>query len=201
MLSIDDKAKVPIGVTAAKYQSALVMHMTYEIRLPDHDFVKAPKHKLIPSVYGACEIRSSSSEKEAEISYSGPTFITIRSAKHDSSTAYTHGYNFQIVMEKPEFKDCLRDYADEVKTIGIPFVDGGPDENPRFPKTIDVYTQHFKKYNFDAQFASTHAPGISAYNYVERRMAPLSKELAGLVLPHETCGIHLDSRQEQLIMN
>ena len=37
---------------------------------------------------------------------SGPTFITIRSAKHDSSTAYTHGYDFQIVMEKAEFKDC-----------------------------------------------------------------------------------------------
>ena len=92
VLSVDDKAKVPIGVTAAKYQSPLVMHMTYEIRLPDHYFVKAPKHKLIPSVYGAYEIRSSSSKKEPEISYSGPTFITIRSAmayyKHTASHAF-----------------------------------------------------------------------------------------------------------------
>ena len=56
-------------------------------------------------------------------------------------------------MEKPEYKDCSRDYADKVKLIGILFVDGGPDENPRFPKTIDVYTQHFKKYNLDALFA------------------------------------------------
>ena len=174
------------------------MHRTYEIRLPDHDFVKAPKYKLIPTVCGACEIRSSSSKKEPEISYSGPTFITICSVKHDSSTAYTHGYDFQIVMEKPEFKDCFRDYADKVRPIGILFVDGGPDENPRFPKTIDVYTQHFKKHNLDALFASTHAPGMSAYNYVERRMAPLSKELAGLVLPHETCGTHLDSRQRTI---
>ena len=39
---------------------------------------------------------------------------------------------------------------------------------------------------------------MSAYNYVERRMAPLSKELAGLVLPHDTCGTHLDSRQRTI---
>ena len=36
------------------------------------------------------------------------------------------------------------------------------------------------------------------HNYVERRMAPLSKELAGLVLPHDTCGTHLDPRQRTI---
>ena len=40
VISIDDKAKVPIGITAAKSQAPLVMHMEYDIRLPDHDFVK-----------------------------------------------------------------------------------------------------------------------------------------------------------------
>ena len=39
----------------------------------------------------------------------------------------------------------------------------------------------------------THAPGMSAYNYVESRMAPLSKALAGVLLPHDTFGDHLDS--------
>jgi len=87
VLSVDDKAKVPIGVTAAKYQSPLVMHMTYEIRLPDHDFVKASKHKLTPSVYAACQIKSASAKSQEEITYSGPTYIVIRSCKHDSSTA------------------------------------------------------------------------------------------------------------------
>ena len=71
VLSIDDKAKVPIGVTAA------VKQMSYEIRLPDHDFMKAPKHKLTPSVYAGCEIRSSSSKSDPEISNSGPTYIAI----------------------------------------------------------------------------------------------------------------------------
>ena len=56
-VSIDDKAKIPIGITAAKSQVPLVMHMEYEIRLPDHDFVKAAKHKLTPSAYAACQIK------------------------------------------------------------------------------------------------------------------------------------------------
>ena len=198
VLSVDDKAKVPIGVTAAKYQTPLVMHMTYEIRLPDHDFVKAPKHKLIPSVYGACEIKASSTKTDPQITYSGPTYISIRSLKHDSSTAYSHGYDFEHVMEMPEFESFVKNSDGKFKPIGVLFVDGGPDENPRFPKTIDVYIQHFKKYDLDALLVSTHAPGMSAYNYVERRMAPLSRELAGLILPHETCGTHLDGKQKTI---
>ena len=51
VLSVDGKAKVPIGVTAVTKQAPLTMHVSYEIRLPDHDFVKATKHKLTPSVY------------------------------------------------------------------------------------------------------------------------------------------------------
>ncbi|KAE8743450.1 hypothetical protein FOCC_FOCC010940 [Frankliniella occidentalis] len=51
VLSQDDKARVPIGITAANKQAPVLMHMTYCVRLPDHDFVVAPSHKLIPSVY------------------------------------------------------------------------------------------------------------------------------------------------------
>ena len=41
-LSQDAKARVPIGITAANKQAPLVMHLEYQVRLPDHDFVKAP---------------------------------------------------------------------------------------------------------------------------------------------------------------
>ena len=37
----------------------------------------------------------------------------------------------------------------------------------------------------------TNAPGLSAFNKVERRMYHLSKELTGIVLPHDTFGTHL----------
>lgn len=70
-LSQDDKARVPLGLPAAHKQAPILMHLEYEIRLPDHDWVIAESHKLIPSVYAACEIKDS-------VTYSGPTFIAIR---------------------------------------------------------------------------------------------------------------------------
>ena len=42
----------------------------------------------------------------------------------------------------------------------------------------------------------TNAPGRSAYNRVERRMALLSHQLSGLVLPHDTYGSHLNSAKK-----
>lgn len=39
----------------------------------------------------------------------------------------------------------------------------------------------------------THVQGYSVYNYVERRLASLSKILARLVLSHDFCSTHLDA--------
>ena len=44
----------------------------------------------------------------------------------------------------------------------------------------------------DGIFVFSNAPGFSAYNRVERRMAPLSKDTAGIVLPFDKFGSHLD---------
>ena len=41
---------------------------------------------------------------------------------------------------------------------------------------------------------ATNAPGRSAFNRVERRMAPLSNKMAGIILPHDYYGTHLDSQ-------
>ena len=155
VLSVDDKAKVPIGVTAANKQSPLIMHVDYEIILPDHDFVKATKLKLTPSVYSACEIRTTSSKVAPEISYSGPTSIAIRSGKHDSSTAYSHDRDFDHVLKLDEFQSIGKN-GGELKPVAMIFSDGEPDEPPGFLKTLDVAVQHFKKHKFDA-LISTHA--------------------------------------------
>jgi hypothetical protein len=45
----------------------------------------------------------------------------------------------------------------------------------------------------DLLVVATHAPGQSAYNPVERRMAPLSRDLSGLILPFDFYGSHLNS--------
>ena len=91
-----------------------------------------------------------------------------------------------------EFQSIVKNEG-EVKPVAMIFSDGGPDENPRFPKTLDVAVQHFKKHKFEALLIPTHAPDLSAYNQVER-MAPLSEALAGLLLPYDTFGNHLDSQ-------
>jgi len=78
-LSQDDKAKVAIGVTAAKKQSPMLMHLEYKVTLPDHDFVVASRHKLIPSVYAGIVIKPNGLGKPEAVTYSGPTYIAIRS--------------------------------------------------------------------------------------------------------------------------
>ena len=77
-----------------------------------------------------------------------------------------------------------------MKPVIVITVDGGPDENPRYQKVIETAVHHFVQNNLDAYFIATNAPGRSAFNRVERRMAPLSKELSGLILPHDNYGSH-----------
>ncbi|CAF4894135.1 unnamed protein product, partial [Rotaria sp. Silwood1] len=172
-LSQDDKCKVPLGLPAAKIQAPMLMHLDYRVRLPDHDWTVAARHQLTPSVYAACIL-----SEDGDLSYSGPTYIAIRSAKHEFSTAESHALDFDRLICLKEFEEAALDETGQVKPIVIATVDGGPDENPRFPKTLVSNIRKFKKYNLDALFILTHAPGQSAYNIVERRMAPLSHDLA-----------------------
>ncbi|CAH0547066.1 unnamed protein product [Brassicogethes aeneus] len=186
-LSQDDKARVPIGVTAANKQAPLLMHIEYRIKLPDHDWVIAERHKLIPSVYAGIKITSSMLGQPQAVGYSGPTYI--RSGKHSSST---HAQDFETLLELEEFRPLAKTDHGLVKPVVIMTVDGRPDENPRYQKVIGFAIQHFKQHDLDALFIAANAPGRSAYNRVERIMAPLSRELAGLILPHDHFGSHLD---------
>jgi len=210
VISQDDKAKVHLGLPAAKKQGPILMKVDYMIKLPDHDFVVASRHKLIPSVYAALEI------KKDHVSYSGPTYIAIRSGKHDSSTAPRHAEDLDRLLGVKEFAEFIKTSSVDdsessleqdsipgaqnnllptptlVKPILVLFVDGGPDESPRFPKTLQFAAKNFRRFNLDALFMATYAPGQSASNPVERRMAPLSRDLSGLILPHESFGTHLN---------
>lgn len=168
------------------------MHLEYRILLTDHDWVVAERHKLIPSVYAGVNVELNNFGKD--VGYSGPTHISIRSGKHTSSTANTHAYDFESLLSIPSFKPLMMTESNTEKPVIIIFVDGGPDENPRYRKVKNFAIEHFKKYNLDALFIATNAPGRSTYNRVERRMSPLSKRLAGVILPHEHFGSHLDDK-------
>ncbi|CAF1269691.1 unnamed protein product [Rotaria magnacalcarata] len=182
----DDKTRVPIGLPTARRQAPLLLHLDHKISLPDHDFVVALGHKLIPSVYAACTINN-----QKEVTYSGPAYISIRSGKHDSSTAETHHRNFSLLVESKDFQSVMK-LHDKCKPIVIIRADGGPDENPKYSKALVAGVNLFKKYELDCLFVVSNCPGRSAYNMVERRMVPLSNQLAGLILPHDYCGTHLN---------
>ena len=80
----------------------------------------------------------------------------------------------------------------DVKPLVFVSVDGGPDEAPKKQQALAVWARQFKNNDLDAVFVFTHAPGSSAYNPVEGRIAPLSKDTAGITQPFDTFGNHLD---------
>lgn len=107
------------------------MHLDYQVKLPDHDWVVAERHKLIPSVYGAMQIKSNKMGDLSAVTYSGPTFIAVRSGKHCTSSALSHARDFNVLLNDADFVEFARDEDGNVKPIVIIIVDGGPDENPR----------------------------------------------------------------------
>ena len=168
------------------------MNMEYQVKLPDHDFVIANGHKLTPNVIAGLQIESD--KIVGTVTSSGPTYITIRSGKHDSSIAATHAADLQYLYENiTEFKSLLYREDGTTKPVLVILVDGGSDKNPRYKEVIKFACANFLHFQLDALFISTQAPGRSAFNPVERRMTPLSRFLAELILPYDTFGSHLNS--------
>ncbi|KAL7296769.1 hypothetical protein TKK_0010175 [Trichogramma kaykai] len=188
-VKLDDKTRIALGVTAAKSQTPILMNMQYRVTLPDHDWVKAEKHKLIPSVYAGITINSNGMGSPEAVTCSGPTVVRVRSAKHSSSYAASHAADMKYILDNESFAPL-----GFIKPVIIISTDGGPDENPRYAKVIHYARQHFIENDLDAVFIMTNAPGRSAYNKVERRMAPLSFQLSGVLLKHDYYGSHLNSQ-------
>lgn len=95
------------------------------------------------------------------------------------------------LLQQDEFKDTTY-FNGKLKPILIIRTDGGPDENVRYNKVVRSYIRIFKDFDLDGLYAIMMPPGYSAYNPVERRMAPLSRDLSGIILNHEHHGSHLD---------
>ena len=92
----------------------------------------------------------------------------------------------------PEFTQSFQNRHSREKTVPIVTVDGGPDENPRYSNIINCAVEYFCEHDLDAYFVATNKPGRSAFNRVERQKSNLSKELSGVILPHDHFGTHLD---------
>jgi len=163
---------VPIGITAANKQAPLLMHLDYKVTLPDHDWVVAGDHKLIPSVYAGINIKPAEIESRSAVTYSGPTYIAVHSGKHSSSTALSHVADFSRLLKLPEFDAVTKTTAGHVKPVLMVTVDSGPDENPRYDKVICVAIHHFLENDLDVFIVATNASTSNQTNLKSSRMTP-----------------------------
>jgi hypothetical protein len=82
-------------------------------------------------VYAAIQIKQNGIGNPESVTYSGPTYVAIRSGKHASSSALAHGLDFEKLLQLPEFDTFSKSRIDKsIKPVIIFTVDGGPDENP-----------------------------------------------------------------------
>ncbi|CAF1564363.1 unnamed protein product, partial [Adineta steineri] len=188
-LTQDTKSKVSIGRPSAKGQALLIMHMDYEISSAEPQATSTmTNHQLKPCVYAASLI-----DEAGLISCVGPTYVSIRSAKHDRITHETHAIDFDRLVQMKEFEKFARDHLGRVKPIVVINVDNcGSENNTRYPKVLSTAIDKFKKHNLDALIMTTQAPGQALFNVVERRLSPMSHDLAGLIFPHDHFGTHLN---------
>ena len=193
--SMNDKAKVQIGITATKKQTSLFMHLEYQVTLPDCGFVVGSKHKLIHSVTGGVKVVKSKDLTNDDASYYGPTYIAIRRSKHSGSSVFHHLREMNRVCSLPEFTESFQNQLSREKKVVIVTVDRSLHESPRSSNTT---TEYFCEHNLDAYFVATNAPKRSAFNRVERPMSNISKELCGVILPHDRFGTHLDHKNKTI---
>ena len=147
------------------------MHIEYQVPLPDHGFVVDSKHKLIPWAIGNMKFVKSKDFPNDVVSYTGTTYIAIRSAKLADSLAFHHLRDLNKVRSLPKLTDSFQDKSSKEKKVMIVTVDGGLDENPRYANTINWAIDYLNEHDLDAYFVVTNAPARSAFNRVEKRMS------------------------------
>ena len=77
----------------------------------------AENYKLIPSVIGDMQVVKSSDLASNAVTYSGPTYVAIRSAKHTGSSAYSHLQDMKRIRSLPEFSESFKFDETEKKVI------------------------------------------------------------------------------------
>ena len=105
------------------------------------------------------------------------------------------------VLQLEEFQDAGTNPNREVISLMFISADGGPDDTPKNQQTLAVWESQFKNRNLHVTTVFTHAPGSSVYNPVERRIAPLSKNIAGITLPFDSFVSHLGVANKTLDIN
>ena len=138
---------------------------------------------------GAREIQDTPLANKSAVKYFGPIYIQVKSLKHTPSNA---SIQIEALDKMLKSEEMCKSADGLTKPILILTRDGH--DGPRFPSTRDTLATVFKEHNLDFIFCVCNAAGLFAFHFIERRMAPLSLALAGVVLPHDNYDTHLDAR-------
>ena len=113
--------------------------------------------------------------------------------KYDRANIDHDEIDFDRVLKLREFEKTARNHIGEIKPIIITSVDNiYPKDYTRYQKILYLSIKKFKKYNLDVFILVTQAPGQAIFNIAERRLALLSYDLSGLVLPNHLFSSHLN---------
>ena len=157
----DDKCRVSIGLPAAGKQTKMLMRMDRRIITPDHDYVVAEKHKLVPSVTGFRTIENDDkyAAKSGTVKYGGETYVAIRSGKHSVADAWTHGIDILRCFELDQFKETLF-FNGKVKPILFWESDGAADEGAKNERFKKIWMSIFKDFDLDLLCHYNSPPGV-----------------------------------------
>ena len=119
----------------------------------------------------------------------------VRSGKHDRSTALSHRLDLCDILRSGKFGTYTHNERRQKKVL-LFRSDNAPDEAPRNPSTQSEMIHLFVKMELLLLVLISLPAGYSPFSPCERRMAPLSKQLTGVVLDHKYHGSHLNSSHE-----
>ncbi|GES99622.1 hypothetical protein GLOIN_2v1766467 [Rhizophagus clarus] len=134
---------VPLGMAAVGRTFKTIQTTNEPVSVPDHDFPKAAKHKLVPSVYLLINPFDTNDSLR-----SGKVQIFIRPEYFLSTSCETHMVDLMSITKEENFHEFTHN-GDSVKPFWCLLTDGGPDENPRFLANITKYLLLFKKLDLD----------------------------------------------------
>jgi hypothetical protein len=108
------------------------------VSVPDHDFLLAIKHKLVPFVYLLVDPSNTNDSLR-----SGKTRIFIRPEYFLSTSCETHMVDLISITKEESFHEFTHN-GNSVKPFWILLIDGGPNENSQFFANISKYLLLFK---------------------------------------------------------
>ena len=121
--------------------------------------------------------------KERQVTSSSPVhsphrpgvYVFNRATPFHSSTCVAHASDLTVIFDEVPLAR---------KAVVALLVDGGPDLNPAHVTNFLSYGRLWRDQQLDCLIIATHAPGQSAYNYIEHSWSVLSRSLTGVTLPN-----------------